>query len=75
MKCALFAPFVLLGLVPLLSADEGMWTFDNPPLKLLQEHYGFTPTQAWLDHVRLASVRSKMPWIWCPSAAEWHQSS
>jgi hypothetical protein len=39
------------------AADEGMWTFDNPPLKLLQERYGFTPTQAWLDHVRLASLR------------------
>lgn len=38
-------------------ADEGMWTFDNPPVKQLQQRYGFTPTQAWLDHVRLSSVR------------------
>ncbi len=38
-------------------ADEGMWTFDNPPTKLLQEKYHFTPTQEWLDHVRLSSVR------------------
>lgn len=38
-------------------ADEGMWTFDNPPVKQLQEKYHFTPTQEWLDHVRLASVR------------------
>jgi hypothetical protein len=38
-------------------ADEGMWTFDNMPLKLLQEKYGFKPTQEWLDHVRLSSVR------------------
>ena len=37
--------------------DEGMWTFDNLPLKILKEKYGFTPTQEWLDHVRLASVR------------------
>src|SRR5260221_62140 len=40
-----------------LAADEGMWTFDNPPAKLLQEKYGFTPTKEWLDHLRLASVR------------------
>src|SRR6516164_5228182 len=38
-------------------ADEGMWTFDNPPVKQLQEKYHFTPTQQWLDHVRLSSVR------------------
>ena len=38
-------------------AEEGMWTFDNPPSKLLEEHYGFTPTAEWLDHVRLSSVR------------------
>jgi len=44
--------FVVAGL-----ADEGMWTFDNPPVKQLKERYGFTPTQEWLDHVRLASVR------------------
>jgi hypothetical protein len=38
-------------------ADDGMWTFDNPPTKLLQEKYNFTPTQEWLDHIRLSSVR------------------
>lgn len=41
----------------LAFADEGMWTFDNPPRKQLKELYGFEPTQEWLDHVRLASVR------------------
>lgn len=39
------------------AADEGMWTFDNPPVQQLQTRYGFTPTKAWLDHVRLSSVR------------------
>jgi hypothetical protein len=38
-------------------AEEGMWTFDNPPTKLLQQKYGFTPSQAWLDHIRLSCVR------------------
>ncbi|HEY3936196.1 MAG TPA: S46 family peptidase, partial [Bryobacteraceae bacterium] len=38
-------------------AEEGMWTFDNPPLKELKDKYNFTPDKAWLDHVRLSSVR------------------
>jgi hypothetical protein len=39
------------------TAEEGMWTFDNPPLKQLKDKYNFTPDKAWLDHVRLSSVR------------------
>src|SRR5712691_769391 len=39
------------------AADEGMWTFDNPPLAQLREKYNFTPTKEWLDHLRLSSVR------------------
>ncbi|HVV45287.1 MAG TPA: S46 family peptidase, partial [Bryobacteraceae bacterium] len=39
------------------AAEEGMWTFDNPPLKQLRDKYNFTPAKAWLDHIRLASVR------------------
>jgi hypothetical protein len=42
---------------PAAFADEGMWTFDNPPVKQLKDGYNFTPSQQWLDHVRLASVR------------------
>ncbi len=38
-------------------ADEGMWTFDNPPTQLLQQKYGFTPTAQWLEHIRLSCVR------------------
>ncbi len=37
--------------------EEGMWTFDNPPLPLLAERYDFEPDAGWLEHVRLASVR------------------
>jgi hypothetical protein len=40
-----------------VSADEGLWTFDHPPTKLIEEKYHFTLTQPWLDHVRLASAR------------------
>jgi hypothetical protein len=54
---ALLAALAVCALPILLTADEGMWTFDNPPLKQLKERYGFVPTQAWLDHLRLASVR------------------
>src|SRR6266849_1527859 len=39
------------------AAEEGMWTFDNPPLKQLKDKYNFTPAQQWFDHIRLSSVR------------------
>ena len=38
-------------------ADEGMWTFDNPPRAFWKARYGFEPTNAWLDHLRLSSVK------------------
>lgn len=34
-----------------------MWTFENPPLERWEEVYGFRPDEAWLEHVRLSSVR------------------
>jgi hypothetical protein len=49
---------ILTAAVATLAArDEGMWTFDNLPLKVLEEKYGFKPTPQWLDHLRLSSVR------------------
>ena len=57
LRSTLLLTAALAIISPLLHAEEGMWTFDNPPLKLLKAKYGFVPTQAWLDHLRLASVR------------------
>jgi hypothetical protein len=53
----LLSTALVLAAGPMVHAEEGMWTFDNPPLKLLKAKYNFTPTQAWLDHLRLSSVR------------------
>jgi hypothetical protein len=38
-------------------SDEGMWTFNQFPVARVEARYGFAPTPAWLDHLRLASVR------------------
>ncbi|QSQ11123.1 S46 family peptidase [Myxococcus landrumensis] len=48
-----------LGLLMALPAvaDEGMWTYDAFPVETVSKAHGFTPTQAWLDKVRLGSVR------------------
>jgi hypothetical protein len=48
---------VCLALAVSAQADEGMWAFDNFPSKTVGAKYGFTPTQDWLDHVRLSSLR------------------
>jgi hypothetical protein len=53
----LLAAATIMFLAGPLAADEGMWTLDNMPLKQLKEKYGFEPTPAWLENIRLASVR------------------
>ena len=52
-----FYLITLLAIAATASADEGMWLFNRPPRQILQQRYGFDPTQAWLDHLRKASVR------------------
>ena len=38
-------------------ADEGMWLYNESPKDKIKAKYGFELTPAWLDHVRLSSVR------------------
>ena len=38
-------------------ADEGMWTFEEFPSGTVQRQYGADITPAWLDHVRLSTIR------------------
>lgn len=56
-RAAVMAAALSVAVTPHLSGDEGMWTFDNLPTKLLKERYGFTPEPGWVEHLRLASVR------------------
>lgn len=51
------AALVLAAAGALAHADEGMWTFNNFPADKVERAYGFRPDQAWLDHLRLSSVR------------------
>ena len=37
--------------------DEGMWLFNQPPLKQLKEKYQFEATTPWLEHLQKSSVR------------------
>jgi hypothetical protein len=52
----LFGLIVTLA-TPMAFADEGMWLYNNFPKERVEKQYGFLPTQEWLDHLRLSSVR------------------
>ena len=52
-----FALIALALLASSVAAEEGLWTFDNPPVRQLKDKHGFEPTKEWLDRVRQASVR------------------
>ncbi len=55
-RCLLpLCSLLLVGSV--LRADEGMWTFDNLPLKRIQAKYGFAPDAPWLRNLQLATLR------------------
>jgi Peptidase S46 len=46
--CAVFLP---------AQADEGMWTFDNFPSTAVKREFSADITPAWLEHVRLSTLR------------------
>ena len=37
--------------------DEGMWLFNDLPLGMLKERYGFEPSKEWAEHLMKSSVR------------------
>jgi V8-like Glu-specific endopeptidase/molybdenum-dependent DNA-binding transcriptional regulator ModE len=43
-----------------LTNDEGMWLLNDFPSERLGKLHGFTPSQEWLDHVRLSAARVGM---------------
>jgi hypothetical protein len=47
----------LMAGIAVSLADEGMWTFDNPPTAKMKAAYGFAPDKAWLDRVQAGSAR------------------
>jgi hypothetical protein len=59
-RCLIFALILTMTLavaMPFAMADEGMWLFNAFPKDRVKAQYGFVPTQTWLDHVRMSSVR------------------
>lgn len=59
MKRVFIVLMLMLGLVFAsgASGDEGMWLYNAFPRAQVKAKYGFDASQAWLDHVRLGSVR------------------
>src|SRR5437868_5995283 len=59
LACTIAAVLVLFAatLSTPLTADEGMWLYNQFPKKMLRDQYGFEAGDEWLKHVRLSSVR------------------
>lgn len=51
--CLIFASV----LISIVSADEGMWVYNQLPTKILKERYGFEPPAGWAEHLMRSSVR------------------
>ncbi|MEY2561631.1 MAG: hypothetical protein QOG51_2046, partial [Verrucomicrobiota bacterium] len=57
LRQSLFALLTISAGISSSFADEGMWLFNNPPLKQFKEKYQFEPTPQWLEHLQKSSVR------------------
>src|SRR5256714_14518756 len=57
LRQSFFFRYAIAAAIPSVLADEGMWLFNNPPLKQLKEKYHFEPTPQWLEHLQKSSVR------------------
>lgn len=57
LKITLTAIALTLAAGSTAQAEEGMWTFDNFPIARANATLGTNIDQAWLDRVRLSSVR------------------
>ena len=56
-RLALAVSLTVLGPLSSSRADEGMWLFNDVPRAHLAEAYGFEPSDEWLQHLMLSSVR------------------
>jgi hypothetical protein len=54
---AVLGTALIFAAMAIVRGDEGMWLFNNPPLKQWKEKYHFEPTSEWLEHLQKASVR------------------
>ena len=52
----LFITFAFLAVLP-AAADEGLWPWNQIPHDVIQQKHGFDATPAFLEHLRLSSVR------------------
>ena len=48
---------VLAAVAVPAMAEEGMWLFSDPPVRMIQETYGLTLEPSWFDHVQKSAVR------------------
>src|SRR3977135_401432 len=55
-RCALFAFVIMSAGLSSAAGNEGMWLFNNPPLKQFKEKYQFETTPQWLEHLQKSSV-------------------